>query len=40
MRLGEQKQKIPDVAAMGRPYRLYRKASVRLPVAKNSDFPE
>jgi len=28
------KTKIPAVAAMGRPYRLYLKASVRLPVAK------
>jgi len=30
--------KIPAVAAMGRPYRLYQKASVRLPVAERQRF--
>jgi len=30
--------KIPAVAVMGRPYRLYLKAGVRLPVAKRWQF--
>jgi len=32
--------KISAVAAMGRPYRLYLKASVRLPVAERYQFPK
>jgi len=35
-----ERTKSPTVVKMGPPYRLYPKASVRLPVAAKSDFPE